>query len=223
MTDKLIVTGTMIQQFAPKVPLALMPAFLEAVSATQDKYQILTPMRVAHFMAQASFETGGFTGWVENLNYSTPARLVAVWPSRFTLDKSVTTKAYAPEYVNNPQKLANLVYANRNGNGPAGSNDGYNFRGRGAFHLTGRANYEKASVDIYGDNRLVDNPDSVMQYHDGLLTAGWFWNANGLGVLADKDEFTIITTRINGSSVTVKDRLAYLGAAKRIFVYPPKA
>jgi putative chitinase len=75
--------------------------------------------RLRYFVAQTFFESARYTQWSENLYYSDPARLVVVWPSRFTCDQNActATKVWAPDYVKNPQKLGSFVYANRNGNG----------------------------------------------------------------------------------------------------------
>ena len=189
---------------------------VEAINITASRYMIDQSLRrLRYFVAQAAYETQLFQKFTENLYYSTPQRLVAVWPSRFTMDQNDTRKAYAPDYAKNPEKLANLVYANRMGNGDERSGDGYKYRGRGAFHLTGKDNYQRCSNDLYGDLRLVDNPDSVnsKNYVDGMLSAGWFWDRNGLNELADKDMFTETTRRINGSTSTVNDRLLYLKRA----------
>ncbi|MCU0728992.1 MAG: hypothetical protein MUF41_02655, partial [Sphingopyxis sp.] len=91
-------------------------------------------LRLAHFLAQTATETGGFRALSENLNYSATG-LVATWPSRFP------TRAAAEEYAMQPEKLANAVYANRLGNGPPESGDGWRYRGRGLIQLTGRDNY----------------------------------------------------------------------------------
>jgi putative chitinase len=124
--------------------------------------------------------------------------------------------AYAPDYIKNPQKLGNLVYANRNGNGDVASGDGYLFRGRGAFHLTGRVNYTNYSKAVYGDLHIVSNPDLVLSMADAFMSAGWFWNNNGFNALADSDSFTEVTRIINGSTKTVPERIPVLNKANAI-------
>jgi putative chitinase len=171
-------------------------------------------------MAQASFETGGFTTWEEDLIYSTPERLVEVWPSRFSLTEGAPGKEYASDFVDAPEKLANLVYASRDGNGDTASGDGYAYRGRGGFDLTFLANYAAASTYLYGTPATYLNaPDKVSQYVDGMLSAGWFWRVNGLTALADSDSFTRVTEVINGSTVTVPQRLPVLNLANKIFTW----
>lgn len=173
--------------------------------------------RLRYFVAQSFFETMSYTTWVENLTYTTPQRLVAVWPNRFTMNQADTTRAYAPSYINNPQKLAGLVYGGRLGNGvwPA-SNDAYTYRGRGGFHLTGQVNYNQYSIFMYGDLRIVDNPDLVAEPTDAFMSAGWFWQTRGLNQLADQDAYTKATVVINGSASTVPQRLQVLNQVNQI-------
>lgn len=143
---------------------------------------ITTPLRFAHALGQFTVETQGWSRFEENLYYTTPSRLVAVWPSRFTLSK-------ARLYVRNPQGLANLVYNGRMGNRP-NSNDGWLHRGSGFIHLTGRDNFKAAThavrrlgydVDYVRDPKLVRTDPLHM-----ALTAGWFWQANGINRYADQ-------------------------------------
>lgn len=191
-----------------------------------------------YFIAQSAYETAYFTKWVEDLTYTTAQRLVDVWPTRFTLTKGIAQpagnvaagtssllvgRAYAPNYTNNPEALANLVYANRNGNGNEASGDGWKFRGRGAFHLTFRNNYAAASKFLFQDaSVLVNNPDSVSQFDNGCMTAGWFWTINGLNAQADADAFTRTTQIINGAvgnqlAALVLQRMVTLNQVNKIF------
>lgn len=219
------ITTDQLAKFVPRANPANLGALTAACNQAMAKYGISDqPRRVRYFMAQSAYETQGYTAFVENLNYTTPDRLVAVWPSRFTMDQSNTALAYAPAYVNNPQRLANLVYASRNGNGNVASGDGFAFRGRGAFHLTGRANYAAYDQAIYGGVHVVANPDLVMQPEDAMLSAAWFWNTNGLSPLADSDSYTEVTHRINGATGTaltqlVQQRTPMLNLANSIFMW----
>lgn len=168
------------------------------------------------FLAQALCETGGFSAMVENLFYSSPDRIVAVWPTRFNYNGQGKGPLDASKYAKNPQALANAVYANRVGNGNEASGDGYNFRGRGVgFQLTFRGNYAACSQALYGDDRLVTNPDQVATDHEvGFAVGMWFWTTNGLGdLVATKGLYGSlidVTKRINGSTSTVPERKAWL-------------
>lgn len=190
-------------------------ALVASINAVLDRFAINTPRRVRYFMTQSACETQMFSRFEEDLYYKTPDRLVAVWPRRFTVDRANTRLAYAPEFIKNPEKLANFVYGGRNGNSTKG--DGWTYRGRGGFHLTFLDNYRAYSQDLYGDDRCVTNPELVAQPADAMLSAGWFWERHGFNQLADADQFTKVTTEINGSAATVPKRLEILRRANQIF------
>lgn len=182
-------------------------AWADALAPAFQKYEIETPDRIASFLAQTGYESGQYNRIEENLNYSTAARLTKVWPKRFP------DEASAIPYVNNPQGLANLVYANRMGNGDAQSNDGFRYRGRGIIQLTGRSNYDSAG-DAMGVN-LLETPELLSDPRWAALSAGWYWQSRGLNELADDrthdddlEDFARITRRINGGLVGLKDRFA---------------
>ena len=92
--------------------------------------------------------------------------------------------------------------------------DGFRYRGRGPIQITGRANYKK-----YGDLLEVDlvgNPDLAATPQYAFSTAGLFWKLNGLNELADKQDFTKITKRINGGLTGLADRQRYYDVAKDV-------
>lgn len=84
----------------------------------------------------------------ENLNYSAKGLLS-------TFSKYFTPKT-AKQYERKPEMIANKVYGNRLGND---ANEGYKYRGRGYFQITGKENYERMSKLVGVD--LVENPDLV--------------------------------------------------------------
>ena len=189
-------------------------ALVDSINAVLDRFAINTARRVRYFLTHSAFETQMFSRFEEDLWYSTPERLVAVWPKRFTMDRSASL-AYAPDYIKNPEKLANFVYGGRNGN--VSGNDGWLYRGRGGFHLTFLANYRAYSKAIHGDDRCVTSPELVAKPADAMMSAGWFWDAHGFNHLADADQFTQVTIEINGSASTVPKRLEVLKRANQIF------
>ena len=72
-----------------------------ALAPALQRYEIDTRARIAAFLAQTGYESQQFNRVVENLVYSTPSRLMKVWPKRFTsLD-------LAERYLRNPEKLGN--------------------------------------------------------------------------------------------------------------------
>ena len=167
------------------------------------KHYELSDKRGAHLLGQAHHESGGFKRTKEGLYYSTPERLMAVWPSRF---KSVEE---AMPYTKNPEALANNVYSDRMGNGDEASGDGFKFAGKGFIQLTGRSNYRSFSSDM----RLPE----VMQHPVFVETeyafesALWFFRSNKLFTICDKgvDDDTIkaVTKRVNGGTHGLKDRI----------------
>lgn len=161
-------------------------------------YEIDTDARVAAFLAQAAHESDGFQRLEENLNYSAD-RLLVVFPKYFTT-------AQASAAARNPERIANTVYADRMGNGDMDSGDGWTYRGRGLFQLTGRHNYKRCGESL-GIN-LLDEPDLLIQPLYAALSAAWFWRDRGCNALADAGNFNGTTRRINGGLNGVYDRVA---------------
>lgn len=172
------------------------------------------PRRVAHFMAQVLEETGGLRVTDESLYYTTPARLVAVWPSRFAIDPDPGSKKHrAADYVRNEEKLADVVYLGRMGNDQPG--DGYRYRGRGLLQITGREAYRK-----YGEPLGIDleaEPDLALDPRYAVAIAAAEWEASGCNPLADAGDFRKETIRINGGLTNFNDRKWWLGQTSKIW------
>ena len=188
-------------QFAQLFPNCKDPnGWVEAMNEVFPEYEINTPQRIAAFIAQCGHESGGWRTFSENLNYSAKA-LNAVFPKYF-----VRAGRDAEEYHRQPEKIANVVYANRMGNGDTDSGDGWRFRGRGPIQLTGHDNYAAFSKDM--DVDVVDNPDLVSEDKKiALMSAIWFWNKNGLNRYADDGDIKTMTKRINGGYIGLEDRI----------------
>lgn len=165
------------------------------------QFEINTVARVAAFMAQCGHESGSFNVLEENLNYSAQG-LNSIFPKYF-----IKAGRDAQEYHRQPQKIANIVYASRMGNGDTASGDGWKYRGRGLIQLTGRSNYTQCSKDIFQDTTLVDTPDLVTEPTYALWSGAWFWHKNDLNVLADAQDIKTMTKRINGGFIGLEDRI----------------
>lgn len=184
--------------------------FAEPLRAACALFDISTPVRVAAFLAQCIHESAGFARLEENLFYTTPERIRAMWPSR------VSSLADAATLCRKPQALANRVYAQRLGNGDAASGDGWRYRGRGLFQLTGRHNYADAALEL--NRPYIERPDLVAQPSDACLTAAWYWHTNKLNILADASNTKAITRAINGPAmVGLHERQAAFDRAVQAF------
>lgn len=181
----------MIDLLRPHLPANVMAELPEVMR----RYQINTPLRMAHFLAQCGHESGGFRQVSENLNYDA-AGLLRVFPRHFTAQ-------IAPTFARQPERIANRAYAGRMGNGNEASGDGWRFRGRGYIQLTGRNNY--AAFDAVVSDDVLANPDLVATKYP-LLSAAWFWNNARLNALADTGTVEAVTRRVNGGTHGLEDR-----------------
>ena len=165
-------------------------------------YFKLSTAQAAHFFGQCAHESGGFKVFQENLNYSADG-LTKIFKKYFP------SLAAAQPYARKPEKIANKVYANRMGNGPESSGDGWKFRGRGPIQLTGKSNYTQFAQDI-GRPDVLTNPD-IVATELAFESALWFFNKNNLFAIADKgvSDAVIgqITRRVNGGTHGLDDRI----------------
>lgn len=169
------------------------------------KYGIYSSLLVAHVMAQISHECGAGHDVVENLNYSAE-RMPQVWPLRFP------TIASAKPYAHNPQALANKVYNGRMGNAP-GSNDGWNFRGRGGSQTTGREGYERVAKQTGLD--VVNDPDILLDPRYFLLCSVSDFVNCGCLPFAKADDIVNVTKRLNGGTIGLDQRKDWLARWKK--------
>jgi len=174
------------------------PGTLKAAMA----YYKMTPERAAHFFAQTGHETGEFKLFTENLNYSADG-LKKIFPKYFP-------ETLAEGYARNPEKIANLVYGNRMGNGAEASGDGYKFRGRGALQTTGKSNYLALSKHL-NKPEILANPDLVATEY-AFESAMFFFESNKLWAICDQGvndaAILSLTKRINGGTNGLDHRKA---------------
>jgi len=191
-------TLAQLRQLLPKNPYV--EHWHSALEQLLPDYSIDTPERIAAFIAQCSHESAGFTALKENLNYKA-ATLRKIFPKYFPTDELAQHYASLP---NKQEAIANKVYANRMGNGPEESGDGYRFCGRGLIQLTGRDNYSwfAASLDI-----SVEEASEYLQTFEGAAqSACWFWETNSLNRWADAGDIVMLTKKINGGTIGLEDR-----------------
>jgi putative chitinase len=192
-------TGLKLDTLKGHIPDSVIAMIPEVAS----KFEINTPLRLAHFLAQCGHESGGFKLTKENLNYSAKG-LNGIFKKYFpTLESAVP-------YERKPEKIANKVYGGRMGNGLEGSGEGWKFHGRGFIQLTGKENYTAFTKSIGED--CIANPDLVASKY-ALASAAWFFNKNGLHKMADgganDTTVTSITKRVNGGTIGLPDRIKH--------------
>ena len=166
-------------------------------------------LRMAHFIAQTATETSGFRTLSEDLNY-TAKGLKKVWPKRFKSDADTLG------YVMNPVALANKVYADRLGNGPPSSGDGYHYRGRGLIQLTGRSNY--AAREAETSIALVAMPELASDPKTSVRIACLYWASRNINALADADKVEKVRRAVNGGTHGLPDTKIFLKRAKAILL-----
>ena len=204
-------TEQQFKELFPKNPNAA--EWVEAMNDILPDFEIDSPKRVAAFLAQCGHESGGFTTLKENLNYSADG-LNNIFPKYF---KNAGRDAAA--YARQPEKIANVVYANRMGNGDEASGDGWKYRGRGPIQLTGKDNYKAFANDYFDDpETLLNDPDLLIDHiPTSLLAAVWFWQKNKLNALADTGDIKTMTKRINGGFIGLEDRIKHYEHALHVF------
>jgi len=185
-----------------KLKGAIPDGVITQIDSIKDKFEINTALRLAHFLAQCSHESGNFKLTQENLNYSGKG-LLATFPKYFDVETALA-------YERKPEKIANVVYANRMGNGDKASGDGYKFRGRGFIQLTGHDNYAAFGKAIGED--ILASPDLVATKYP-LASAAWFWNKNKINAIADggatSEVVAKVTRKVNGGVIGLDDRIKH--------------
>ena len=172
--------------------------WLECLNTLLPEYDINTPERIAAFLAQCVHESGGFKAIKENLNYKA-ASLLKVFPKYFK------TEEHAAKYAHNQEMIANLVYANRMGNGTEASGDGFRYCGRGLIQLTGHDNYQAFADSM--STPLEEIVEFLETFEGCVQSACWFWETNDLNNLADSKDIKAMTKRINGGYIGLEDRI----------------
>lgn len=173
------------------------------------KFDIDGPKRLSHLIGQCKHESGNFSIFTENLNYSEQG-LLKTFPKYFTQETAVV-------FAKKPEKIANHVYADRMGNGPETLGNGYRYRGRGAIQLTGRDNYKAFGAALGVD--LLANPDLVSTTYP-IASAAFFFKSNGLWTICDKGTdvptITAVTKRVNGGIHGLSERILYTQEVYRL-------
>jgi putative chitinase len=194
-------------QFQQMVKNKYASHWYEVLEQLLPDYDINTPLRVAHFIAQTAHESGNYAFIKENLNYRAES-LTKTWPRLFP------TIEIARQYEKQPQKIANRAYGNRMGNGDEASGDGWRYCGRGLIQLTGRDNYTFFAGSL---NITVEEAAEYMETFEGAAqSACFYWEQNNLNRFADANDVKGLTKAINGGYLGLEDRIKHTEHALHI-------
>ncbi len=177
--------------------------FLPFLNQYLPALAINTPRRIAAFLAQTMHESSEFTATVENLNYSAEG-LAGTW-KRFRKPDGTPTEQ-ARLLARKPEAIANVVYADRYGNGPEVSGEGWKYRGRGLIQTTFKDNYRTVSKGLAID--VVLNPDILAEPDLAVASACVYWDTHHLNALADAGDIDGITRAINPAMKGAAERSA---------------
>ena len=170
----------------------------EAMCEILPLWKIHTVERVAGFIAQCGHESRNFSVLTENLNYSAAA-LNKIFPKYF-----IRAGRSAQAYHRKPEKIANVIYANRMDNSNIESGDGWKYRGGGILQLTGKYNYTEFAKEV--DMPIDEAVDYVRTKSGALDSACWFWDTNNINSLCDTQDIVGMSKRINGGTIGLEDR-----------------
>jgi predicted chitinase len=106
------------------------------------------------------------------------------------------------------------AYEGRRDLGNVQSGDGVRFKGRGPIQITGRANYTAASRALGLD--LVGNPTLAAAPRVAFRISAWWWANAGVNAIADRNDVTAATRRINGGLNGLADRQSRWNAIGRL-------
>lgn len=200
------IDASLLALVAPaNVSEASLAAWVEPIQRACQKYEINSIRRISAFITTLAHEGGFIVGRRENMNYRSQ-RLAEVWPGRFAIGGKASNgpNALALALGGKPEEIANHVYANRMGNGPPESGDGWKYRGNGPPQLTGADNH-RAFAEAIGKS-VADATAYIGTLEGGIEAAAWFWDANDINRLADTPGISDETKRINGGTIGINDR-----------------
>ena len=196
-----LITEALLHAVMPRLSTDSARNFVIPLLRYLDLYKINTLRRISAFLGQVAVESAEFSRLEENLHYTHSERLSAIFPKHFK------TAEAAHNYVKNPEKLANLIYSSKNGNGDVKSGEGWKYRGRGLIQLTGRDNYAAFS-NATGIDALHD-PDLLTKPEYAVYSSAWYWNDNKLNNYADIKGYSELTKCINKACLHFSEREMY--------------
>lgn len=219
ITANILITKEMIKAIAPGKEND--QSLMTWLNIYAEKYEVNTPLRIAHFLAQCAHESEGFKKTEEDGKYSLQGAL-ATWNNRadqisaLPKEKLWFKRDGTQVLLDAPKQpgLFNAVYGNRKELGNLESGDGYRYRGRGYIQLTGKFNYKNYTGSHNNNNPndqkdFVENPDLLKTSTKyATESAFYFWKSNSLNSKVDNHAtIETITSIVNGKSTGLPDRI----------------
>ena len=170
------ITVDMLRKVYTKADDKVLNMIASSINKHYTLFHLDTPLRLTHFFAQSLQEVGVKCRILESLDYP-PANLIALFPYFKKHPDEAELYGRVKKNEANPHEadqvaIANRAYANNIGNGDVSSGDGWKFRGRGLFQLTGRGNYQdltkwyektfKTKVDFVAQPDLILTKDYLV-------------------------------------------------------------
>lgn len=194
----------LLKQLWPHASVATIAGVSENSAEALQHYGITFISQLVDLMAECSEETGGGMAFVESGAY-TAERAHAVWPSLFPTIQS------AQAVVGDPKLLFDKTYGGRLGNG-LGTDDGYNFRGRGLIQITGRSWYTMIAKETLLD--LVNHPELAASPENLLECALAFWKLDKVNDTVGNLRAEV--KRINGGYTNMAAREAWEATCQKL-------
>lgn len=173
------ITSEQLHKIMPNLKLDRAEQLIPYLLIACNEFQTNTELKVAALLGNLAIESRELNTTEENLNYSIKGMM-----KTFNREDHIRfTLALAQECVGHPDKIANVAYANKIGNGNIASGDGYRFRGRGFLQITGKENYVKTGKALSLD--LLNNPDLLTLPLHAFRSATYYFKSHGLNEKAD--------------------------------------
>lgn len=207
------------QQLATLAPHAL-PVYLAAFDSSDSvlpAYAVVTPLRLAHLLAQVLHETGGLTILRENMNYRAQA-LIDLFDRDRISEAQALQFGRTDDHPADERAIANAIYGGQWGRRNLGNTeptDGWDFRGCYLLQHTGRDFFSRMATKFGIPLSDICDPSKIDPRFI-LMMACEEWNEKGCNVFADQDDITTITKKINGGSIGLPMRKAWLAKVKAV-------
>lgn len=185
--------------------------YINALLEYAPRFEINTDDRWCAFLSQVGHECGGFTLFEESLNYSVDALISIFGRHRISIEDAKKYGRTSSQKADQ-EALANILYGGKWGAANLGNTqagDGWKYRGLGPKQLTGRGNITKLTELTKID--FLSNPELLLEPANGIIAALHYWNSinptgKSLNLIADTHDDTLLTKRVNGGSLGLKER-----------------